>query len=176
MKLRYLLLALATASCFSEPVGQFNCVSVGKSDECPTGQVCGEDKLCRNATATCTGNLIRCSSTKLCTDLSSTLNCGDCDNKCAPGDQCVTPPNGGKATCQKFCGSDAPASCPQGGGGFACKNTTTDNSNCGKCGTVCASGTTCKPDATGVGACQVACLAATPDLCSGKCVDSKSDA
>src|SRR5205807_973832 len=129
----------------------------------------------RNATAACSTGLTRCTeTTDLCTDLTTTLNCGACDTataragsqgKCNPDQQCVK--SGANFQCSKFCGADAPASCPQNGGGFGVK--------CGS-GLVCNNGQCSLSCATGLAVCGSTCVntQTDPNNCGGCTTASSS--
>ncbi|CAM2802991.1 Stigma-specific protein, Stig1 [Legionella steigerwaltii] len=76
------------------------------------------------------------------------------------------------------CDKGSPLNHPVPGGGCqtgtiacngSCVNTQTDNNNCGACGNVCSTGSTCSS-----GQCVAQCIAPFT-LCNGTCVNAQTD-
>src|SRR5438046_2482089 len=130
-------LALASVACTLDLSKQLPCKNIGQASECPGGQTCGTDGLCRELVADCPktpagGGAGHCATECLtgltncsgnCIDVSrDSANCGACGTKCGAGEQCVS----------GICKTTCPASlteCPAGSG--KCVDTTSDRANCG---------------------------------------------
>jgi hypothetical protein len=115
-------------------------------EPCPTGQTkCGTE--CVNL-------------------LTDSRNCGRC------GTACPTVANGAAVCIQGLCGfncSPGWANCDQNRSNGCETNVTTDPRNCGRCGTVCPSGATCRN-----GICQQACPTGQTK-CGTECVNLLTD-
>ena len=98
----------------------------------------------------------------ICTDFDTDeMNCGACGTPCLLD---------GSETCTAgVCGDTCTAQNEQFCAGQGCVNTTTDNNNCGGCGVVCGSGTSCQG-----GTCQIVCN--SPNLlCGANCINPATD-
>ena len=124
---------------------------------------------------TCANGYTLCDDTGLCTLTSSDANnCGNCGHVC-PGIAGGAPQCNG-STCGVKC-NGALVLCNDDGVSV-CADLTSNNANCGGCGSACLSGpdgapiTTCQQGAGGP-ACL--CVNAEQTLCNGVCVDETSD-
>lgn len=133
-----------------------NCGTCGNG--CPVGQVCAEGKCsseCLGATTECGG---------ACVDINTDAdNCGACGTKCSAV----------MGTAKCVSGQCAIGSCTDGYGdcdtdyGNGCEAPLSTDNNCGKCGTTCTGGKSCKS-----GSCQ--CQVGSTD-CDGDCVNLQTD-
>lgn len=178
MTLRNLVLcfALAAAACTLPPNGQLPCKTPSNNNnnnECPTGQTCGSDLLCRDVAAACPGITKPCGGD--CVDITKDpFNCGGCNTVCAAGEQCVAD-SAGVPKCTTYCAPGQTACAQPGTSTFICKDLASDRNNCGTCGTVCGTGLVCSPPAIGKpGKCSIECLPGLTN-CSGNCLDATSD-
>jgi hypothetical protein len=139
------------------------------------GANCGVVLPATTGTCNCPSGDVDCdvNGQQTCIDpTTSSTNCGASGNclsvsagqTCGPLTQCTTGAGGTQctSTCQ---GAGLPAACFPDGGAPYCANTISDNANCGSCGTLCPSLTTCGLDG-GVGACNSTCTAGQT-ACSG---------
>ncbi len=133
------------------------------------GNACGASMLCTNGTCqlSCPGGATACSGT--CVNVQTdNANCGRCGQACAGGQVCSL------GRCSLTCASTL-ATCGGGDAGAdagstqRCADLTTDNNNCGACGTVCPSGQRCLDRH-----CQVSC-AVGQTTCNGTCRDLQTD-
>jgi hypothetical protein len=117
-----------------------NCGTCGH--QCPGGA------NCVNGTCQCSSADILCAAT--CVDPTSDYaNCGRCGNACAGGNRCSNSKcvpgcgDGGLTMCSPM-GPQGPFPFPGFGGNTSfCVDTSTNNANCGSCGTNCPFGGTC---------------------------------
>jgi hypothetical protein len=158
MNLRNLVLscALVSAACTLPPAGQLPCRTVGATTtECPTGQACGSDLLCRAIVTSCPDPKKQLNCGGDCVDITKDpFNCGACGTACAPGEQCVADALG-NPKCTPYCAPGQTA-CQQTAGGFICEDLANDRNNCGTCLNVCTAGKVCV-----AGNCQTTCGAGT---------------
>src|SRR5260221_3179875 len=163
MNLRNLVLtvALVSAACtLPNTTSQLPCKTVGATTaECPTGQTCGSDKLCREIVLTCPDPLTQRQCGGNCVDITKDpFNCGGCGTTCAAGEQCILDSQN-NPKCKTYCAPNQTA-CAQSAGGFICENLSNDRTNCGTCGNTCITGQVCTPPAgnpNGAGTCQIQC-------------------
>ena len=111
------------------------------------------------------------------TPVTTKRNCGSCGIDCDPLPFCVVPDDGGSAACSATCPPapyqdccpSGPCTSPNDPSG-ECVNLQDDPTNCGSCGSSCA---TQFPNATTTctgGACQILACSAGFHLCGGQCV------
>ena len=133
------------------------------------GNACGPSMLCTNGTCqlTCAGGASACSGS--CVNLQTdNANCGRCGQACAAGQVCSL------GRCSLTCAASL-ATCGGGdagadaGGTQRCADLSTDNNNCGACGTLCPAGQRCLDRR-----CQVTCSVGQT-TCNGVCRDLQTD-
>ncbi|MGZ6141954.1 MAG: hypothetical protein ACXWLM_01390, partial [Myxococcales bacterium] len=184
MNLRDLLLsfALAAAACTLPPAGQLPCRTVGATtSECPSGQTCGSDLLCRDVVATCPDQIKQRQCGGNCVDVTKDpFNCGGCGGSdhpefvCKAGEQCLADAQG-VPHCTTYCAPGQKACPVPGTSTFICKDLSNDRTNCGACGTTCPTGQVCTPPAGGGdGHCAIECLPGLTN-CSGDCKNTTID-
>ena len=110
------------------------------------GITCGQQQVCSGGqcTSTCTQNQTLCTpdgGAAYCANTNSdNQNCGACGVACGTAQVCQ---NG---SCMNGCASEDGGTetlCTPDGGSPYCADTTSDNSNCGTCGTTCTSSQSC---------------------------------
>src|SRR5438132_90082 len=178
MTLRTLLLsfALASAACTLDITKQIPCKTPGGPNECPSGQTCGSDLLCRELVSTCPDPVKQkqCGNGD-CVDITKDpFNCGACNVVCKPGEQCRAD-EAGVTKCITYCAPGQDPCTQPGTATVICKNLSSDRENCGTCNNQCSRGLVCSPTTPGGrGRCTVECL---PGLtsCSGSCLDTTTD-
>jgi hypothetical protein len=139
----------------------------GCNQACDPGEAC-KTGLCCDATneynangKCCPNGWVNCNGT--CTDLTDPLTCG---TTCANKGACQSNQVCNSGMCVTTCSAPNPTAC------FGtCTNTTSDPTNCGTCGNVCASGTCTN------GMCAP-CSGAKPSTCEAQntCIDPRIDA
>src|SRR3954465_14155661 len=141
----------ALAACFGLALFVASCATPATTGtQCPSGQV------------SCNG---------VCTDVTTTQNCGACGKVCGTGASCQSGAckcGTGLLSCNNMCVPSNSSNCGACGvtcpgtqvcnngscsamcgtnqlqcAGGACATIATDNANCGACGTVCSGGSTC---------------------------------
>jgi Stigma-specific protein, Stig1 len=135
------------------------------------GAACGVGFRCSNGTCACPGSVCQ----GRCTDITEDpLNCGGCGYGCPSGDPSLIVGDNEAVL------SDTPLArycnlglcslyCSLGTNlcGLSCVHTESDGNNCGRCGVICAGGSSCQH-----GACVCANSAET--VCDGLCVDTQT--
>ncbi len=147
------------SSCVDLTTDDNNCGACGTV--CPSAQRCSAG-VC----------IARCSVPQLfcggsCVDTrSDNNNCGACGAPCCAGNAC----SAGRCVpgCSPGLTACGPMTGPEGCTGGICVNTQSDNSHCGSCTTVCASGQVCVS-----GSCAAPC-ATGETRCGGACVNTQS--
>ena len=129
-------------SCVDTVYGLSNCGRCG--NKCPTHSYCSNG-VCYKVSSICSDDVEFCK-THVCTDKQvDAANCGKCGKVCALYGNCVK----GKCTCPKnltFCKNTKPCSpfLPNCNNlGYACVDTKSDRTNCGKCGNFCTAYSRC---------------------------------
>ena len=131
-------------ACVDPKTDPNNCGGCGKP--VPAGSVC----LNGSPSVSCPQGSLNCNG--LCVDPThDNGHCGSCSNSCVAGTTCQPAAGAGGATtgaCKPDCAANF-SSCVTG-----CRDTQTDNANCGTCGHACDKGATCVS-----GTCSVVCPA-----------------
>ncbi len=145
------------ASCVDLAVDRLNCGSCGNA--CKTGEVCSDGTCqlqCGGTTPTlCSGGCVNAQNNALACG----TTCANCEATTGKGSVCLD----GTCTCNL---GAIPKTC-----GATCVDLAVDRLNCGSCGNACKTGEVCSG-----GICQLQCGGTTPQLCSGGCVNAKSNA
>ncbi len=81
---RFALIALVCAAACTPRAHQVTCTTTA---QCSSGEVCGADGVCENAPACPTGQKM-CGT--VCTDVSTSSNCGACGNVCTGATSCIS--------------------------------------------------------------------------------------
>jgi hypothetical protein len=135
----------------AQPGGGTLCTDVARDPaNCGTcGKVCAANAICTNGVCQGGGGtqpgITACQAAGgglFCASLlSDPMNCGACGNVCAGGQGCF---NGTCGTTQtQTCGAGMQLCTDAGGQKQFCSDPRYDSANCGKCGIVCAGGTSC---------------------------------
>lgn len=139
------------AGCTDRSTDSRNCGACGTV--CPTGLSCMDSRcvapICTVATAgrqcDADGGLGQCCGTTCATLKTDALNCGSCGRQCALGETC----RDGACALDMCSGSTLNSACHVVGGGVGsccasgCIDSSSDPLNCGGCGRVCPTGSTC---------------------------------
>jgi hypothetical protein len=151
--------------CINTRTDRQNCGACG--NDCPGGQTCDGgacvDIVCPTGRSVCNDQ---------CADINTDVyNCGACGRRCSVEGRQICA--AGSCACPTGLGScSAPVDSPGTAGATllatrsVCVDFMTDRNNCGDCGTVCASGTTCR-----AGACLTIVCESGLTLCGNECVD-----
>jgi len=113
-------LVLVAMLCVAACKGKARDVECSSDADCATGQVCGTDGVCETAPACPSGERM-CGT--VCTDITTTANCGTCGTVCTAGQSCIS------GTCAVPVGTTtvtAPAYADQGATGLTATATSSD--------------------------------------------------